>query len=107
MSAESMVEGTSKSLVVECARLCSNKARSHGVKSEGKYCKQESEAKMKQRHYHIQGNSNISFSEILMKLMGFPASKMICSGLGLMYNIQANPNLEMEKIALQSIPCLC
>jgi hypothetical protein len=87
MSAESMVEGPSKNLAVECARLCSDKARSSGVKSEGKYRKRESEAKMKERHYHVQDISDISFLEILMKLTGFPASKMTCSGLRSMYNI--------------------
>jgi hypothetical protein len=107
MSAELMVEGTSKSLAVECARLCSDKARSSGVKSEGKYCKRKSEAKMKQRHYHVQDISDISFSEILMKLTGFPASKMTRSRLRSMYNIRANLNLGMGKIALRRIPCTC
>ncbi len=87
MSAESMVKGTSKSLAVECARLCSDKERSNGVKSDRKYRKQESEAKMKQRHYHIQDSSNVSLLAILMKLTGFPTSKTTCSGLQSMYNI--------------------
>jgi hypothetical protein len=87
MSAESMVEGTSKSLAVECARLCSDKAGSDGVKSEDKYHKWESEAKMKQRHHHVQDSSNVSFSEMSMKLTGFPATKMTRSGLQSMYNI--------------------
>ena len=102
-----MVEGTSKSLAVECARLCSDKARSSGVKSKGKYRKWESEAKMKQRHYHVQDISHISFSEISMKLTGFPASKMTRSGLRSMYNIRADPDLGMGKIALRRIPCMC
>jgi hypothetical protein len=107
MSAESMVEGTSKSLAVECARLCSDKARSNGVKSEGKYRKRESEAKMKQRHYHVQDSGDVSFSAISMKLTGFPASKMTRSGLRAMYNIRADPDLGMGKIALRRIPCMC
>jgi hypothetical protein len=90
----------SKSLAVECARLCLDKARSNGVKSEGKYRKRESEAKIKQRHYHVQDSSNVSFSEMSMKLTGFPAIKMTHSGLQSMYNIQAGPDLGMGKIAL-------
>jgi hypothetical protein len=81
MSAESMVEGICKNLAVECVRLCSDKVRSTGVKSEGKYQKRESVAKMKQRHYHVQDESDVIFSEISMKLTGLPASKMTCSGL--------------------------
>jgi hypothetical protein len=97
-SAESMVEGTSKSLAV--AGLCSDKARSTGVKSEGKYHKRESEANMKQQHHHVQDDNNVIFSEIVMKLMGLPASKMTCSGLGSMFNIRADPDIAMGKIAL-------
>jgi hypothetical protein len=77
-----------------------DKARSTGVKSEGKYRKRESEAQMKQRRYHVQDSSDVSFLAILMKLTGFPASKMARSGLQLMYNIRADPDLGMEKIAL-------
>jgi hypothetical protein len=88
MSAESMVKGTNKSLVVECARLCLDKARSSGVKSEGEYHKQKSEAKMKERHYHIQDSSDVSFLEMLIKLMWFLASRMTHSSrLQSMYNI--------------------
>jgi hypothetical protein len=87
MSAEWMVKGTSKSLAVECVRLCSDKERSNGVKSERKYRKQESEAKMKQRHYHIQDSSIVSFLELLMKLTGLPTSKKTCRGLQSVYNI--------------------
>ena len=75
MSAESMVEGTSKSLAVECARLCSDKARSSGVKSEGKYRKRESEAKMKQRHYHVQDISDISFFGNFDETYGVPGEQ--------------------------------
>jgi hypothetical protein len=92
MSAELMAEGTSKSLAVECARLCSDKARSNGVKSGGKYHKRESEAKMKQRYYHFKISSDVSFLAISMKLTGFPASKMTRSGLQSMYNIGADPD---------------
>jgi hypothetical protein len=75
MSAEPMVEGTSKSLAVECARLCSDNARSNDVKSEGKYQKRDSEAKMKQGHYHIQENSDVSFLAILKNFRGWDPGK--------------------------------
>jgi hypothetical protein len=42
-----------------------------------------------------------------MKLTGFPASKMTRSGLRSMYNIRADPDLGMGKIALRHIPCMC
>jgi hypothetical protein len=111
MSAELMVEGTSKSLAVECARLCSDKGRSNGVRSEEKYCKGELEAKMKQRHYHIQDSSNVSFPAILMKLRGFTTSKMTCSRLRSMYNIRGQSQPWNGKDCSSTnplyVPCLC
>ena len=40
MAAEAMVNGISKSLAKECARLCSDSRRIEGVKSESKYKKE-------------------------------------------------------------------
>jgi hypothetical protein len=71
MSAEPMVV----SLAIECARLCSDKARSTGVKSEGKYQKRESEAKMKHQHYHVQDNSDVSFLAFFYEIDGAPSNQ--------------------------------
>lgn len=57
ISPESMVEGTSKSLAVECYRLCSDAARLSGMKSDKKSNKRETNAKLKYRHYHVQEKS--------------------------------------------------
>ena len=105
MSAASMVEGTSFSLAEECARLCSDASRVTGVKSEGKYAKRENAATMKKRTYHVQDPNDVSYSGIKMKLEGFKKGKR--NGISSMYNIRADPNLGIGRLAIRRIPCGC
>jgi hypothetical protein len=106
MAAESMVEGTSKSLAVECARLLSASTRNEGMKSHAKYAKRESNAALKKRHYHVQKQEDVLFSELKMQVK-LKASKFTHSGLLAMYNIRADPDLGLSRVALRRIPCAC
>lgn len=105
MTPVSMVEGVSKSLTVECARLCSLKSRKEGVKSEGKYAKREAAAQMRERHYHVCSESEATFSNLKMLVKGL--KKGTKNGLLSMYNIRADPSLGLGKVAVRRIPCAC
>jgi hypothetical protein len=103
MAAESMTETASKSLAFECARLCSISSRINGVKGDAKSAKRESEAKIKRRHYHVQDPNIVHFKHSKFETVGLP------KGLGVMacYNVRADKDLGLGKVALRRIPCAC
>ena len=105
---EAMVEDRSKSIAEEAARLCSDGTRIEGVKSEGKYSKRETNAAMKKRHYHVHDENSTEHVNINMKCQPFLApSSQTCNGLKAMYNIRADPDLGLGKVAVRRIPCAC
>jgi hypothetical protein len=67
MVAHSMVEGASKSLAEECARLCSDEARTSGVKGSLKSEKRETNSK-----YHVQQAETVKFRDLKMEVTGLP-----------------------------------
>lgn len=87
MSPVTMVEGASKSLAVECAKVCSNAARVKAVKSHAKYAKREAEAKLKQRHYHVQKHEDVLFADLKMEMHLPRKSNHKHEGLMAMYNV--------------------
>jgi hypothetical protein len=108
MDAHSMVEGASKSLAAECARLCSEEARASGVKSNMKSVKRESSSKLKFRHYHLQDPELVKFRELKMKMEGLPKKrKEQRNGLLAHYNMRVERDLGVGVAALRRIPCSC
>jgi hypothetical protein len=103
MSAESMTETASKSLAVEAQRLLSLDSRINGVKGDKKHAKRQASATLKQRHYHVQDPDDLEFENLKFQPVDLPA------GIGVMqcYNIRADPDLGLGKIALRRIPCAC
>ena len=103
MATESMTETASKSLAVEAQRLLSLDSRIQGVKGDKKHAKRESDSILKQRHYHVQDPDNVEFANWKFKPVDLP------EGIGVMqcYNIRADPDLGLGKIALRRIPCAC
>ena len=63
-----------QSQVAECVRLCSDPLRLEGVKGEDKK-KRESNAKMKERKYHLQNPKKVRFNRIAMTAVGFEAGE--------------------------------
>jgi hypothetical protein len=106
MSACSMVEEEGKSLAKECAQLCSDTSRVAGVKSDAKYAKREASAALKIRNYHVQKGEDVQFEGIKMEAQ-IPKSKHTYNGLTVMYNLRADPDLGVGRIALRRIPCAC
>jgi hypothetical protein len=84
MVAHSMVEGASKSLAEECARLCSDEARTSGVKGSMKSEKRETNSELKLRK-----------------------KKQSHNGLLAHYNIRVERDLGIGMAALRRIPCAC
>jgi hypothetical protein len=107
LAPEAMVEGVSKSIAEEAARLCSNMARTEGVKSEGKYLKRETNASMKKRHYHVHDQDSTEHINLSMKCQPFLTGSQTGNGLKSMYNIRADPDLGLGRVALRRIPCAC
>jgi hypothetical protein len=104
---EAMVEGLSKSIAAEAARLCSDTTRIEGVKSEGKYQKREKGAAMKKRHYHVHEENSTEHVNLNMKCQPFLTLSQTCNGLKAMYNIRADPDLGLGRVAVRRIPCAC
>jgi hypothetical protein len=106
MSACSMVEEEGKSLAEEWARLCLGTSCVAGVKSNAKYAKREASAALKMRNYHVQKREDVQFEGMQMEAH-IPKSKHTHDGLTAMYNLRADPDLGLGKIALRRIPCAC
>ena len=105
---EAMVEGVSKSIAHEAARLCSDMARVEGVKSEGKYQKRETNASMKKRHYHVHEIDSTEHLNLQMTCKPFLTGRnQTGNGLKSMYNIRADPDLGLGRVAVRRIPCAC
>jgi hypothetical protein len=107
IASEAMVEGVSKSIAEEAARLCSDMTRMEGVKSEGKYQKREASAAMKKRHYHVHDENSTEHVNLNMKCQPFLAVSQTSNGLKAMYNIRADPDLGLGRVAVRRIPCAC
>ena len=103
MNAASMTENASSSLAQECARLCSTDNRMTGLKGDVKHAKRESNARVKRRHYHVQDDDAIKFKNTKYKAVNFPKDK----GVMQCYNVRADPDLGLGKIAMRRIPCAC
>jgi hypothetical protein len=107
VAAEAMVEGVSKSIAEEAARLCSDATRIEGVKSEGKYLKRETNASMKKRLYHVHDEDSTEHVNLSMKCKPFLKGKETGNGLKSMYNLRADPDLGLGRVAVRRIPCAC
>jgi hypothetical protein len=75
MAAHSMVEGASKSLAVEGARLCSDEARTFRVKGNVMREERENNSKLKLHKYHIQEAETVRFRDLKMVAGGLPHNK--------------------------------
>jgi hypothetical protein len=102
VASEAMVEGVSKSIAAEAAHLCSDMTRIAGVKSEGKYQKQETA--MKTRHYHVHRQDSIEHINLSMKCLPFLTGSQTSNGLKSMYNLRADPDLGLGRVAVWRIP---
>ncbi len=108
MVAHSMVEGASKSLAEECAHLCSDEARTSGVKGSVKSEKRETNSKLKLRKYHVQQAETVKFRDLKMEVTGLPKkTKQSHNGLLAHYNIRVERDLGIGMAALRRIPCAC
>jgi hypothetical protein len=94
-----MVEGLSKSVAEEAARLCSDATRITGVKSDGKCSKRDFNAALKKRHCHVHEDNSTERVNLSMKCQPFLTLSQTCSGIKAMCNIRADP--------VRRIPCAC
>jgi hypothetical protein len=105
MEAASMIErgNASKSLAEECARLCRDPSRQHGVKGYKKHAKREANATMKERTYHVQDPADVKYKNLKIQADKMP------KGIGLMecHHIRAEPELGLGVVAMRRIPCAC
>jgi hypothetical protein len=79
--------------------------RKDGVKSSAKYAKREKAAKISARHYYLQERHDIHLSNLKMTAVGLP--KGTHSDILALYNLQTDPELGVDRAALQQIPCSC
>jgi hypothetical protein len=94
MVAHSMVEGASKSLAEECARLCSDEVRTSGVKGSVKREKRETNSKLKLRKYHVRQAETVKFRDLKMEVTGLPKkTKQSHNGLLAHYNTRVERDL--------------
>jgi hypothetical protein len=108
MVAHSMVEGASKSLAEEGSHLCSDEARTSGVKGSVKSEKRETNSKLKLRKYHVQQAETVKFRDLKMEVTGLPKkTKQSHNGLLAHYNIRVERDLGIDMAALWRIPCAC
>ena len=105
MAAHTMIEDAAYSLATECARLCGDPARAHGVKSHAKYAKREGAAKMEERFYHVQDPADVHFTKLKKTVVGLPAGEH--NGLLSRYNLRTDPQLGVGRAALRRVPCAC
>jgi hypothetical protein len=106
MAPEARENGESKSFARECVRLCSLPDRFEGVKSEGKSKKREDNRKMRMLFYHEQKAEDVLFGGLKYEMKGLQTG-MRRNGLMARYNIRADPDLGIGKIAVRRIPCAC
>jgi hypothetical protein len=104
---EAMVEGVSKSIAAEAARLCSDITRIEGVKSKGKYQKRETNAAMKKRYYHVHEQDCTEHINVSMKCLLFIKGNETANGLKAMYNLWADPDLGLGRVSVRRICCAC
>jgi len=94
------------SLAVESKRLLSDPARFGGVKAAGgKRAKREAEAKMKERHYHVQDPAKVKYDNLKMTAVGFEEGEH--NGMLAHYNFRVNKELGTGRVAVRRIPCAC
>jgi hypothetical protein len=109
MHAEARVDGASRSIATEAARMCRDASRAEGVKSEGKYRKREETATMKKRVYHVdEPCERHQFENLSMVCTPwYKAKESQGHSLKFMYNFRADPRLGLGRIAIRRIPCAC
>ena len=108
ISAESMVDGASKSFATECQRICSLDSHISGIKGNVKHSKRKANSKLKMRHYHVQDPEKVKFTGVKMELKGLPSKKGIThNGIMACYNIRTDPQLGINQAAVRRIPCAC
>jgi hypothetical protein len=106
MAAHAMLGDKKMSLAVEAARLCSDPARISGVKAEGgKRQKREGEAKVKERHYHVQDPTKVKHGKMSRVAVGFEAGEH--NGMLAHYNMRVSKELGVGLAAVRRIPCAC
>jgi hypothetical protein len=69
------------------------------VKSHRKYNKRESNAPLKTRKYHWHQPDDVKFTDMERKVVGLKQGKH--NGIGVMYNIQTDPDLGLGRL-----PCV-
>eukprot|EP00966_Prymnesium_polylepis_P239845 5546282-Prymnesium_polylepis.1 len=92
------------SLAVEAERLLSDPLRAQGVKGESDK-KRFAQAKMKERHYHVQDPSKVKFTGLSMTAVGFEKGEH--NGLLAHYHLRADPDLGVGWVMVRRIPCAC
>ena len=98
-------DGYSKSLAVECARLCRDNARVSGVKGYKKHAKRENAARIKHHEYYVHTKDEANATNLNVKVTGLEPGPF--NGLGSMYNIRTEPKLGPNRAAVRRIPCAC
>jgi hypothetical protein len=89
-----MVEGAKKILVDQCAGLCSDEARTTGVKGNVKSERRENNSKLKLRKYHVQEAETVKFRDLKMVASGLPPKvKQGHDGLLAHYNTRIERDL--------------
>jgi hypothetical protein len=91
------VDGASMSIVAKAAQMCRNKNWTEGVKSEGKYRKQEESSSMKKYVYHVDEScEHHQFKNVSMVCkLWYKAKESQCHSLKCIFNFSSNPKLGM------------
>ena len=105
-SAATVVEGKETSLATQCVLACRNPTRINGVKSHRKYKKRDELRVIKKRSYYESKRSDVQCQDFKAVVTnGFDTGPR--NGLSAMYNICADLELGVGKIAVCRIPCAC
>jgi len=105
-SAATVKEGKETSLASQCALACCDLKRVNGVKSNKKYSKREDSNIFKSRTYYESKRSDVQCKDVKFVVAdGFEKGPK--NGLAAMYNLRADPELGVGKIAVRRIPCAC
>jgi hypothetical protein len=106
MVAHSMVEGASKSLAEECARRCSDEARTSGVKGSVKSEKERLIQNLYCANIMFSKQRQLSSEIWKWKWLDYPKKqKQSHNGLLAHYNIRVERDLGIVMAALRHIPC--
>ena len=98
--------GEESSLASKCAIACSAPSRINGVKSNKKNNKREEARIIKSRTYYKSKRSDVQCQNFKASVdSGFESGPR--NGLSAMYNLRADPELGVGKIAVRRIPCAC